>query len=55
VRLPAPHAGCVSPALASLILNIAIVNLWNRLNVATLTAAGASTTNACGPPVRRGL
>lgn len=29
------------PALAALLLNIAIVNLWNRLNVPTRTVAGA--------------
>lgn len=29
------------PALASLILNIAMINFWNRLNVATRQPAGA--------------
>jgi AhpD family alkylhydroperoxidase len=31
------------PALASLILNIAMINFWNRLNVTTRQPAGAPT------------
>jgi hypothetical protein len=32
---------CEEPALATLILSIATVNLWNRLNVTTRQVAGS--------------
>ena len=34
------------PALASLVLNIAMINLWNRLNVATRQVAGEWANSA---------